>query len=360
MNSVNGHRLHQLIQQIQPIDTNLIAQTQRRLDGLTKPLGSLGRLEEIACRLVAMTGKANPIFTQKRIMTIAADHGVVAEGVSAYPQEVTAQMVANFLNGGAAINVLARHVGAKVVVVDLGVAADLKPHPNLISRKMGYGTRNMAHEPAMSREQAIATLVAGIEVTEREIASGADVIGTGEMGIGNTTPSSAITAVITGTPVAQVTGRGTGIDDATLQRKIDVIQRAIALHQPNPNAPIEVLAKIGGFEIGGIAGVTLAAAAHRVPILVDGFISTAGALIAVGLCPDVKGYLFSAHRSAEIGHRIALDFLGLQPILELDLRLGEGTGAALAMPILEASAKLLNEMASFDEAGVSQKRGQPL
>ncbi len=360
MNNMKEHRLYQILQQIQPIDDALMAGTQRRLDNLTKPPGSLGRLEAIACRLVAITGEANPTFNQKRIITIAADHGVVAEGVSAYPQEVTAQMVANFLNGGAAINVLARHVGAEVVVVDAGVAADLKSHPNLVSRKIGKGTRNMAHEPAMSCEQAIAAIEAGIEIAEAEFAKDADLIGTGEMGIGNTTASSAITAVMTGAPVAQVTGRGTGIDDAALQRKIGVVQRAIDLHQPNPEDPIDVLAKVGGFEIGALAGVIVASAAHRVPLLVDGFISTASALLAAGLCPRVKAYLFSSHRSAEVGHQIALDFLGLQPILDLDLWLGEGTGAALAMPILEASVKLLNEMASFDEAGVSKKGEQPL
>ena len=353
---MKGHKLGHILQQIQPINEDKIATTQRRLDNLTKPKGSLGRLEEIACRLAAITGKAYPTFTQKRIITIAADHGVAVEGVSAYPQEVTAQMVKNFLSGGAAINVLGRHVGAEVVVVDLGVAVDLEPHPNLVSRKIDFGTRNMAHEPAMSREQAIVAIEAGIEIAEEEIESGTNLIGTGEMGIGNTTPSSAITAVFTGASVAQVTGRGTGIDDTTLQRKIDVIQRAIDLHHPDPSDPIDVLAKVGGFEIGGIADVILVSAAHRVPILVDGFISTAGALIAVGLQPDVRGYLISAHRSAEIGHVFALDFLGLEPILDLDLRLGEGTGAALAMPIIEASAKILNEMASFDEAGVSKKK----
>lgn len=348
-------KLSHATQQIQPIDDMLIDDTQRRLDNLTKPPGSLGRLEEIACRLVSITGQANPTFPQKRIFVLAADHGVVAEGVSAYPQEVTAQMVTNFLKGGAAINVLARHVGAEVVVADLGVAAEIESHPNLLSRKIGSATRNMAHEPAMSRQQAIAAIEVGIEIAEEEIENGADLIGTGDMGIGNTTPSSAITAVFTGASVAQVTGRGTGINDAMLHHKIDVVQRAIDRHQLNPGDPIDVLAKVGGFEIGGIAGVILAAAAHRIPVLVDGFISTAGALIAVGLNPDVRGYLFSAHQSAEIGHQIALKFLGLQPILDLDLRLGEGTGSALAMPILEAGANILNEMASFDEAGVSKK-----
>jgi len=348
--------IQQTLQRIEPIDEGLILAAQRRLDNLTKPIGSLGRLEALACRLVAITGDENPTFNQKRIITIAADHGVVGEGVSAYPQEVTAQMVRNFLSGGAAINVLARHAGAEVVVADFGVAVELEPHPNLVSRKIGFGTRNIVHEPAMAREQAIAAIEAGIEIALREIESGANLIGTGEMGIGNTTPSSAITAVFTGASVAQVTGRGTGVDEMTLQRKIDVIERAIELHRPNPSDPIDVLAKVGGFEIGGIAGVILASAAHRVPILVDGFISTAGALIAGALQPDVRGYLISAHCSAEIGHRIALDFLGLEPILELELRLGEGTGAALAMPIVEAGAKILAEMASFDEAGVSKSK----
>ena len=352
---MDGTKLSQTIQRIESPDKSLIEETQRRLDNLTKPVGSLGRLESLACRLVAVTGKRNPTFRQKRILVLAADHGVVAEGVSAYPQEVTAQMVANFLNGGAAINVLARQAGAKVVVADFGVASDLPAHAGLVSRKIGYGTRNFLREPAMSREQAIAAVEAGIELVEGEIAAGADLIGAGEMGIGNTTAASAVTAVMTGASVAQVTGYGAGINVAQRDHKIAVIQQAIEHRQPNANDPLDVLTKLGGFEIGGIAGVFLGAVAHRVPAIVDGFISTAGALIAVGLCPSVAESLFCAHSSAESGHVYAMKSLGLTPLLDLGLRLGEGTGAALAMPLFEMSARVLAEMASFDSAGVSRK-----
>ena len=346
--------LEQTIKQIQPINLDLLDEAQRRLDNLTKPVGSLGRLEEIARQVVAITEKRNPTFCGKTIITMAGDHGVAAEGVSAYPQEVTPQMVYNFLRGGAAINVLARHIGAKVVIVDMGVAVKLDPHPDLISKKIDFGTKNMAQGPAMSREQAIQSIEAGIEVAQSEVQKGMDILGTGDMGIANTTPSSTIVAAITGMPVAKVTGRGTGIDDETLSHKIQVIQRALKVNAPNPNDPIDVLAKVGGYEIGGIAGAILSAAAARIPVVIDGFISTAGALIAAEICPTVKDYMFSAHNSVEIGHKVMLEFLGLTPIVDLNLRLGEGTGAALGIGIIEAAVKILNEMASFEEAGVSQ------
>jgi len=346
--------LEQTIKQIKPINLDLLDEAQKRLDNLTKPIGSLGRLEEIARQVVAITEKRNPTFSGKTIITMAGDHGVAAEGVSAYPQEVTPQMVYNFLSGGAAINVLAQHVGAKVVVVDMGVAAELAPHPDLISRKVDFGTKNMAQGPAMSREQAIQSIEAGIEVAQSEIQNGMDILGTGDMGIANTTPSSAIVAAITGISVAKVTGRGTGIDDETLNHKAQVIQRALEVNNPNPGDPIDVLAKVGGYEIGGIAGSILGAAAARIPVVIDGFISTAGALIAAEICPTVKQYMFGAHNSVEIGHKVMLDFLSLNPIADWNLRLGEGTGAALVIGIIEAAVKILNEMASFEEAGVSQ------
>jgi len=347
-------KLEQTIKQIKPINLDLLDEAQRRLDNLTKPVGSLGRLEEIARQVVAITEKRNPTFSGKTIITMAGDHGVAAEGVSAYPQEVTPQMVYNFLRGGAAINVLARHVGAKVVIVDMGVAFEFDPHPDLISKKVDFGTKNIAQGPAMSREQAIQSIEAGIEVAQSEIQKGMDILGTGDMGIANTTPSSAIVASITGAPVAKVTGRGTGIDDKTLNHKIQVIQRALEVNAPNPHDPIDVLSKVGGYEIGGIAGAILGTAAARVPVVIDGFISTAGALIAAEICPIVKQYMFSAHNSVEIGHKVMLEFLGLAPIVDLNLRLGEGTGAALGIGIIEAAVKILNEMASFEEAGVSQ------
>jgi nicotinate-nucleotide--dimethylbenzimidazole phosphoribosyltransferase len=345
--------LKQTIRSIQPLDTSAMDAARARQDRLTKPPGSLGRLEALSIQVAGITGQARPVIGGKVVITCAGDHGVVAQGVSAYPREVTEQMVANFLGGGAAINVLARHVGARVVVVDAGVAADLEPRPGLVIKKVAHGTADMTQGPAMSREQAVQAVEAGIEVVEEEIAGGAGLIATGDMGIGNTTPSSAIVAAITGLPVAQVTGRGTGIDDATLAHKIAVIERALAVNRPDPADALDVLSKVGGFEIGAIAGVILGAAARRVPVVIDGFISTAGALIAGGLAPLAREYMIAAHDSVEIGHRAMLDHLGLVPCLDFDLRLGEGTGAALVLGIVEAACKVLDEMATFESAGVS-------
>ena len=289
---------------------------------------------------------------------MAGDHGVVEEGVSAFPQQVTAQMIQNFIEGGAAINVLARHVGAEVIVVDCGVAFPLDEKQCLKVKKVGLGTKNMATGPAMSREEAIRAIEAGIELIEEELAGGLDIIGTGDMGIGNTTPSSAILAVLGKMDVEVATGRGTGLDDETLQRKISVIKKAIAVNQPNPNDPIDVLAKIGGFEIGGIAGLCLGAASHHIPVILDGFISTAGALIANAIEPKVNKYLIASHVSAEKGHRMMLNLLSKTPLLDLNMRLGEGTGAALGIGLMEAAVKLLNEMATFHESGVSDPYAQ--
>ena len=340
--------------QIEELDRALMRQAHARLDQLTKPLGSLGRLEELAERLVGITRALPPSIERKVIVTMAADHGVVEEGVSAYPQAVTAQMVANFLRGGAGINVLARHAGARVVVVDVGVAAELAPHPQLRSRKIGYGTRNLARGPAMSRAQAIQALEAGMALLEEEPLREAQVIGAGDMGIGNTTSSSAIVAAMTGQPPAQVTGRGTGIGEAAYAKKLAVIERALDVNRPNPADPLDVLAKLGGFEIAGLAGVMLAGARARRVVVLDGFIAGAAALIAAALAPRATDYFIASHRSQEPGHRLALERLGLEPLLDLRLRLGEGTGAALAMPIIEAAAKVLSEMATFEQAGVSQ------
>jgi nicotinate-nucleotide--dimethylbenzimidazole phosphoribosyltransferase len=262
----------------------------------------------------------------------------------------------NFLSGGAAINVLARHVGARVVVVDMGVASDLPARPELVDRKIAKGTRDFSIGPAMTRDEAHRAVEAGIEIVTHEVERGADLIGTGDMGIGNTTPSSAMVAAITRRSVAEVTGRGTGVDDAGLARKIATIERALAINQPNPNDALDVLSKVGGFEIGGLAGVMLGAAARRVPVVMDGFISGAAALIAYGLAPAVQPYLVAAHRSVEIGHRAMLEHLRLEPLLDLDLRLGEGTGAALGISICVAACKILDEMATFAEAGVSEKK----
>lgn len=345
--------LRDTIRSIDPPNHTLAPGTQHRLDNLTKPIGSLGALENIACRLVTATGDDEPRFRDKRVLVFAADHGVTVEGVSAYPSEVTAQMVLNFLAGGAAINVLARHAGAKVVVVDVGVAADMGSPEGLVLRKVARGTRNMRVGPAMQASEALTALDAGIDVAQREIADGADMIALGEMGIGNTTAATAVTAAVTGEPVVSLTGSGTGIDEERRALKVRVIEDALSLHAPSVDDPIALLASVGGFEIGAIAGAILAAAAHRVPVVVDGFISTAGALIAALLCPDAKSVMFAAHSSAEPGHQAALDWLGLEPLLRLGMRLGEGTGAALAMPIIEAAARVLGEMASFADAGVS-------
>ncbi len=347
--------LQELIAAIPPLDTEAMRQAAARQDMLTKPQGSLGRLERLSIQVAGITGNPRPRIVHKVITTMAGDHGVVEEGVSAFPQEVTPQMVYNFLRGGAAINVLARHVGARVVVVDMGVAADLEPHPELVDRKVARGTNNIARGPAMTREQAEQAILNGAAVVEAELAQGLDILGTGDMGIGNTTPSAAIAAAITGRAPGEIVGRGTGVDDAGLARKVAAVQRALAVNRPDPYDGLDVLAKVGGFEIGGLAGAMLAAAAHRRPVVVDGFISTAAALIAVILAPQVRPYLIAAHRSQEKGHRIMLEWLGLEPVLDLDLRLGEGTGAALAIGVVEAACKVLDEMATFAEAGVSEK-----
>ncbi len=345
--------LRDTIRNVDSPNLTMTPTTQHRLDHLTKPVGSLGALEGIACRLVTATGCPEPRFHQKRVIVFAADHGVAAEGVSAYPSEVTAQMVLNFLGGGAAINVLARHADAKVVVVDVGVASDLGSPDGLVCRKVAAGTKNMRVGPAMERAEALAALEAGIDVAQREIAASADMIALGEMGIGNTTAATAVTAAVTGKAVADLTGTGMGIDAERRALKVQVIEDALSLHRPSVDDPVALLACVGGFEIGAIAGAALAAAAHRVPVVVDGFISTAGALVAALLCPNAKHAMFAAHCSAEPGHAAALEWLGLEPLLRLGLRLGEGTGAALAMPILQAAGLVLGEMASFADAGVS-------
>lgn len=348
-------KLNEILNKIEKIDYSLAKKTQDRLNNLTKPQGSLGRLEELAKQIVEITQNENPSLKNKVIFTIAGDHGVVEERVSAYPKEVTSQMVYNFLKGGAGINVLARHVGARVIIVDMGVACDLEPHPDLVIKKINYGTKNMARGPAMSREEAIKSIENGIEIFEEELNKGIDIVGTGDMGIGNTTPSSAITSVITGKPVEEVTGRGTGIDDETLSNKIEIIKKAIGVNKPNAKDAIDVLSKVGGFEIGGLAGIILASASKKVPVVIDGFISGAAALIAYKLEPKVKDYMIASHCSVERGHRLILEYIGLKPLLDLDMRLGEGTGAALGMSIVEASIKILTEMATFQSAAVSEK-----
>jgi nicotinate-nucleotide--dimethylbenzimidazole phosphoribosyltransferase len=327
------------------------AATQRHLDTLTKPPGSLGRLEELAVRWSACTGRP-PRLRAPVIFTLAADHGVVAEGVSAYPQSVTAQMVDNLLGGGAAVNVLARQAGARLVVADFGVATPLGARDGLVVRRIAPGTRNMARGPALTPEEAIEAVEAGAALAEAAIAGGADLLGTGEMGIGNTTAASAITAAITGAPPEAVTGRGTGLDDAGWRRKVAVVRRALDVNAPAPGDGLDVLAKVGGLEIAGLAGVILAGAAHRVPVALDGFVAGAAALVAATLAPGAGHALFASHRSAEPGHEAALRHLGLEPYLALALRLGEGTGAALFVHLARAAVALHGEMATFKSAGV--------
>jgi len=346
--------LSNTLEMIRPLDEEVMAQARARQDQLTKPQGSLGRLEELSVQLAGIQGRPRPQIRHKAIITMASDHGVVAEGVSLYPQEVTAQMIDNFLSGGAGINVIAHQIGARVIVVDMGVAAELEPNARLLSRKVALGTRNICLGPAMTHEQAVKAIETGIEIVAAEVARGLDIVATGDMGIGNTTASSAICAVMSGKTVAEVTGRGTGIGDNQLEHKTEVIDKALTLNHPDPKQPLDVLAKVGGFEIGGLAGVMLAAAAYRVPIVIDGFISGAAALIATGLSPKLKDFLIAGHVSTEAGHKLLLGHLGLKPLLDLDMRLGEGTGAALGIFLAETSAKILSEMATFAEAGVSE------
>lgn len=350
-------RLQETIAKIKKPDSSLMKQVQAKLDSLTKPRGSLGKLEELAKQIVSITANLSPRIEKKAIIIMAADHGVVEESISAYPREVTPQMVYNFLNGGAAINVLARHIRAEVLIVDVGVAADFQEHQSLMLEKIDYGTKNMVKGPAMTDEQAMKSLEVGIEAAEKLIKKGYDIIATGDMGIGNTTASSAIAAIICRTDVEFVTGYGTGIDDRCLENKINVIKKAISVNKPDAADGIDVLSKVGGFEIGGIAGIILGCASGRTPVVIDGFISGAGALIAAAISPDSTNYMIASHCSAEKGHRIVLDRLGLKPLFDFDMRLGEGTGAAIGINIVEASVKILSEMATFDQAGVSEKNG---
>ena len=347
-------KLNKTLAKIKPVDLEASIRCKQHLDNLTKPPGSLGVLEEIAQKLAAINGEIKPKLPKKTVVLMAGDHGVVAEGVSAYPQEVTPQMVMNFLSGGAAMNVLARHADAELVVVDIGVAVDLPGHPCLQNRKVAYGTNNLAKGPAMTRKQAVAALECGIDVAEECIARGTGIFGTGEMGIGNTTSSAAITAVYSGEDIAAVCGRGTGLDDGKLQNKIRVIREAINLNKPDTTDALDVLSKLGGYEIAGMAGVMLAAAAHSIPVLVDGFISGAAALIAGKLHPHASQYMLASHLSEEPGHGVALEILGLMPFLKMNMRLGEGTGSALAMTVVDAAIKICAEMASFADAGVTK------
>ncbi|AJY50329.1 MULTISPECIES: nicotinate-nucleotide--dimethylbenzimidazole phosphoribosyltransferase [Halomonadaceae] len=346
--------MHAIVDHIQSVDLNAGEETCRYLDTLTKPPGSLGGLEELAIQLSAIAGELKPNVTPPAVIVFAADHGVAAEGVSAFPQEVTAQMVANFANGGAAINVFARQINAFVEIVDVGVASTLTL-PGVTSAKVRHGTANMVDEDAMHPAEAIEAINVGVAAVERAKRAGAKCIIVGEMGIANTTASSAILAVLTGETVASVVGAGTGIAPQQQAHKVAVIERAIAARNADPQAPLEVLAKLGGLEIAAMTGAYLAAAAQRLPAIVDGFIATVAALTACRLCPALRGYLMFGHRSQEPGHDVALKALEAKPLLDMGMRLGEGSGAALAYPLLQAAAAMMAEMATFTDAGVSDK-----
>ena len=351
--------LAQTIEQIQPPDPQAIQDARARQSTLTKPPGSLGRLEEVSERLAGMFGTPRPSLRGKAVIVAVGDHGVTAQGVTGYPPAVTRQMTLNFLAGGAAVSVMAALFDVRQIVVDAGIAADpLPPHPSLRSVRVGRGTGDISVGPAMSGEQAIRCVEEGIKLaTEVVDRDGVNLLATGDMGIGNTTASSAVTSAITGHPPETTTGAGTGRTRAQIKRKAGVVRRALEVNAPRPADPLEVLAKVGGFEIGVLAGVMLGGALMRCAVLLDGFISGAAALLADALCGTVRDYMFASHRSAERGHTIILDHLDLRPLLDLEMRLGEGTGAMLAIPIVEAAAACLDRMSTFAEAGVSDRDG---
>ncbi|MBI5524561.1 MAG: nicotinate-nucleotide--dimethylbenzimidazole phosphoribosyltransferase [Desulfarculus sp.] len=349
-------RLHQLLAAIPAPDLSLAQAAQERLDNLTKPRGALGRLEELARELCVMKGGLELTQPKAAVTVFAADHGVTSAGVSLYPREVTAQMVFNFLNGGAGINVLARQAGAAVKVVDVGVDFDFADLPGLVQAKVMPGTANMLEGPAMTREQALEAILAGATVAMGLMDQGMDLLIPGDMGIGNTTASAALTAVFCGLAPALVTGRGTGLDDAGLAAKVAVLEKILTRRHPDPADPLGVLAAVGGLEIAAICGYCLAAAGRRVPVILDGFISTSGALVAARLAPTAAHYFIVGHSSQEQGHRAQCQALGKRPLLDLDLRLGEGTGAALALHLVRSAVAIYNEMATFASAGVT---GEP-
>ena len=348
-------RLSDLLSAIEPLDADAMTAARERQGQLTKPAGALGVLEDASVRLSGIQRHCPPTELSRPVVAVfAGDHGVHAQGVTPWPQEVTASMIANFRAGGAAVNVLARQAGADVFVVDMGVVADLQPGPDLLDHKIRPGTSDLATGPAMTRDEAVEGLLAGVAVADGLVDAGYDCLLTGDMGIANTTPSAALVAALTGTPAGRVTGRGTGVDDVTLARKVEVVASALLERPPGPD-PVETLASLGGFEHAGLAGFVLGAASRRVPVILDGVIAGSAALVAQALAPGSIGYCFAGHRSVEPGHVVALERLGLRPLVDLDLRLGEGTGAVLAFPLVEAAGALLREMATFDSAGVARK-----
>jgi nicotinate-nucleotide--dimethylbenzimidazole phosphoribosyltransferase len=347
--------LNQTIDKISPLDLSIQTEAQKRLDSLTKPQGSLGKLEELARRIAVIQGKVPPRLGRKLLFVFAADHGITQEGVSAYPKEVTAQMTYNFLDGGAAINVLARHHGVDTKVVDVGVDHEFAAPSGLGNYKIRRGTANFAQGQAMTQDEAVRSVELGIRLASEAAAEDLFLLGTGDMGIGNTSSAAAVLCAMTGAAAAEVAGRGTGIDDATLGRKIAAIEKGLHMNRPDPTDSLDVLAKVGGLEIGAMTGIILGAAAFRVPMVLDGFICGAAALLAQRFCPYVKDILFASHLSAERGHRLILEELKLAPILDLQMRLGEGTGACILMGLIESAVKITREMATFESAGVREK-----
>ncbi|WP_445479738.1 nicotinate-nucleotide--dimethylbenzimidazole phosphoribosyltransferase [Lysinibacillus irui] len=342
--------LQNTIQNIQGADMKVMEQARKRIDALCKPPGSLGKLESIAVQLSGITGQLYPLVDKKVIIVCAADHGVCEEGVTTNPQDVTVFQTLNFPQGGTGVCAIANITNAKVVTVDVGVKEEIPHGAGVIINKIKYGTDNMAKGPAMSKEEAIQAIEVGIYVATEEIAKGANVLGTGEMGIGNTTPSAAILAVLTGCDPIEVTGFGAGVGNGGIAHKAAVIKKAIEVNQPDPQDGIDVLAKVGGLEIGAMTGIILGAAVHRKPVVIDGFISTIAALIAYKLEPKVKDYIIPSHASEEPGAKIAAALLGIEPMLHMNMRLGEGSGAALAFPILDAACSMMNNMVTLEEA----------
>ncbi len=350
--------LEEIVKKIQPVGSEWVEKAREHTLQLAIPPRALGRLHEISESICGIQETLQPEVFSKAFLVMAGDHGVASDGVSAFPQEVTGEMVKNFLRGGAGINVLARNVGAEVLVVDMGIIPDVDPGSSEYRnrfhiRKVGRGTANIARGPAMTRAQAEQSILHGFNIASELFSTGVRMLGTGDMGIGNTTPSAALGAVLTGKPVNEMVGRGTGIGDSAMDNKCEIVKRAIEINRPNAADGLDALAKVGGFEIGGIAGCVLAAAYHRRPAVIDGFISTAGALVAHSLCPAAVDYVFAGHCSEESGHRKMLAYLGLEPILDLGLRLGEGTGAALAMGVIEGAVRVFNEVLTFEQAGVT-------
>jgi nicotinate-nucleotide--dimethylbenzimidazole phosphoribosyltransferase len=347
--------LNETIKKIRPLELSIEAEAQKRLDSLTKPQGSLGKLEELARRIAVIQGKMPPRLGRKLLFVFAADHGITQEGVSAYPKEVTAQMTYNFLDGGAAINVLARHHGVDTTVLDVGVDHEFAAPSGLRNYKIRRGTANFAQGPAMTQDEAVRSVELGIRLASEAAAEDLFLLGAGDMGIGNTSSAAAVFCALTGAAAAEVAGRGTGIDDATLGRKIAAIEKGLHMNRPDPRDSLDVLAKVGGLEIGAMTGIILGAATFRVPMVLDGFISGAAALLAQRFCPYVKDILFASHLSAERGHRLILEELKLAPVLDLQMRLGEGTGACILMGLIESAVRIMGEMATFESAGVKEK-----